>query len=36
MDLKILFAGVILVIVVAVAIWWDSPRKKKLKDEDEA
>ena len=36
MDLKMLFAGVMIVIAVAVAIWWSLPRKKKLEDEDEA
>ena len=36
MDLKMLFVGVILIIAVAVAIWRNLPRKKKLEDEDEA
>jgi len=36
MDLKMLFSGVMIVIAVAVAIWRNLPRKKKLEGKDEA
>jgi len=35
-ELKVLFVAAIIVIAVAVAIWQNLPRKKKLEEEDEA